>query len=227
MLMIFVVAVAGLWYGQPFKKNTQRTLDLSSVLKRAQKKESFDPKTLSIQLEGEDLLSNPIMKEKEIDLNIDLKDQENKQKKNTAVPPTVITFYLTPKSGNVFLGTNLLRAFLETHLFYGDMKIYHYHENPNGHGEKLFSIASSIEPGTFEIGDMPAYTTPGICLFLVVNSTEPFVAFEIMLKTAKKLATILNADLKNSKQAILTLEKIENALTDIKQASDKITCGET
>jgi len=121
----------------------------------------------------------------------------------------IIMIHVVAKFGN-FLGGELLDAFNEVHLYHGDMQIFYLYENTDGTGNIMFSVVSAVEPGYFEISKMKNFVTPGITLFFkLTRPNQSIAAFELMLRTAKKLAMLLNGQLIDENRQLLTMPVIE------------------
>ncbi len=109
----------------------------------------------------------------------------------------VIVINVMAKGGE-FAGADLQRVLMSCGFQYGDMKIYHRHEQHSGKGPKLFSVANVVEPGFFEQEQMDAFSTPGICMFMKLPGPKrPLHAFDIMMDCARKIANLLDADIKD------------------------------
>jgi len=95
-------------------------------------------------------------------------------------------------------------------LKHGYMNIFHHY----GIGEikvrqAVFSLASMVEPGTFNPQQMLEFSTPGLALFMRLPG--PFggrVAFELMLNNAKKIADWLGGSVEDERHAPLTANTI-------------------
>ena len=89
------------------------------------------------------------------------------------------------------------------------MNIFHRHQERDGEGEILYSMANIVVPGTFELSKMKTFSTPGVSFFLTLpmegNSIE---AFEEMLTTAKIIAARFNGELKDENRSVLTPQTI-------------------
>jgi len=123
----------------------------------------------------------------------------------------LIVLQVMAKNAEQWNGRQLIEAFNQSHLYYGDMQIFHRHENMDGTGSVIFSLASAIEPGYFEADSMEDYKTPGLTLFF--NTTRPnqsVAAFELMLRIAKQLAQRLGGEVRDDKRKPLTITLIES-----------------
>lgn len=122
----------------------------------------------------------------------------------------IIILSIMARQPGTFFGRNLLEAFQEVHLFYGDRQIFHRYENQDGTGQKIFSIASAVEPGYFDLSKIDSYKTPGLTLFFALSRpNQSIAAFEQMLRTAKLLAMRLDGELQDDRRRSLTVQMIE------------------
>ena len=117
----------------------------------------------------------------------------------------VFTVFIKAKDNVIFNGDELLQVLLSLGCRYGNMNIFHRHEQTSGHGKILFSIASMVKPGTFDINNMQAMKIPGIALFFTSADTDsPLAVFDLMMKTSYRLAKHLNAELLDQNREPLT-----------------------
>lgn len=97
-----------------------------------------------------------------------------------------------------FGGPDLQRVLMSCGFHYGDMKIFHRHEQHSGKGPKLFSIANVVEPGFFDLEQLESFSTPGLCIFMKLPGPKrPLHSFDIMMDCARKIANLLDADIKD------------------------------
>lgn len=128
----------------------------------------------------------------------------------------VFTLYIQAKGDEEFRGDSLLQALLSVGCRFGAMDIFHRHEKTSGHGKVLFSVASIINPGTFDIDNIQDITTPGLALFFTCpGTTAPLMVFDLMLKTSYKLAKFLHAEILDDQFNRLTSERVAEIRTKI------------
>lgn len=97
----------------------------------------------------------------------------------------VVTLFVT---GDI-QGAILLQMTTELGLKYGDMDIFHRHQESSGHGPVLFSVANMFNPGTFDIHSMERFETQGIVLFMTLPlKSDGHQAFTMMYNAANKIA---------------------------------------
>jgi len=109
-----------------------------------------------------------------------------------------------------FNGEDLLRCVLSYGLRFGEMSIFHRHEQPSGQGRVLFSMAKAVEPGTFALETMTGEEIPGVSFFLGLPGVNSITAYDIMVDTARRLATELQGDLLDENQQPLTRQLVEH-----------------
>lgn len=221
-LVALLILVGVFWDIFRFRKNyfrgkTQKELKWNKKLSKSTK--LIEPKAdLALDLEPD--LNMPLQVEKEgvqaLDRQASSAQFEEGQlqlplaEPIESTPTEVIVLIVMARQPGVFLGRRLLEAFNESHLYYGDMEIFHRHENSDGSGKVLFSIASAIEPGFFDLAKMDTLITPGLTLFFAPQSRNQAIAtFELMLRTAKLLAQRLDGELRDEDRRPLTLSSIE------------------
>lgn len=127
----------------------------------------------------------------------------NSSKKYSA--NSIVVLHLEAKEKKVFHGEELLNIFLSNGLRYGAKKIFHYYENASGSDAVIFSLANSMQPGTFDLDQMSSLTTSSVSLFLIIEDHEdPMVALNILLDSAKKIAIQLDGELKDDSRSAFT-----------------------
>lgn len=127
------------------------------------------------------------------------------ERRRDAPMPEVVALHVMAARSGYFRGEDLLDEFMANDLRYGSMKIFHRHQEPDGVGPVLFSLANSVKPGTFDLNAMDGFSTPGISLFMALDDLDnPSDAFEQLLKVAHNLAAGLGGELKDESRSALT-----------------------
>lgn len=120
----------------------------------------------------------------------------------------VINIMATPDKK--FIGYDLLQALLSAGMRFGKMNIFHRHEEANGKGRPLFSLASATKPGTFDIHKMGAVSCVGLSMFMRLSDHDnPLQVYDLMVKTATLLAEDLQGNLLEANHEPLTSENIK------------------
>lgn len=109
-------------------------------------------------------------------------------------PRDVLVLHVVARPGKTLSGAELLPCLLALNFKYGDMQIFHRHEDHAGNGKVLFSLANMVKPGVFDPDNMEQFTTHGVVLFMTLPcASDPVMSFSIMLNSASQLADDLDA----------------------------------
>lgn len=128
-------------------------------------------------------------------------------------PPvvSVVVLHMMAPPEEPFPGQDLLDALLGAGLRYGSMKIFHRHTGDDGSGPVLYSVANSVNPGTFDLDNMENFSTPGVSLFFAMEDVDdPMKAFTLLLSAAKKMSAELGGVLKDESRSVLTKQTEEH-----------------
>ena len=133
-------------------------------------------------------------------------DQEAPQQ---ASPEEVIVMYVVAKEHETFVGEQLVHKLLSLEMRHGDMKIFHRYERPEQHDGLLFSMANLTKPGYFELDHMNAFETAGVAFFLSLpGPNRSLYAFDLMVETARKLSQMMDGELLDDQQSMITPQTV-------------------
>lgn len=100
------------------------------------------------------------------------------------------------KPGSYFEGYKLFQIVLAHGFQFGARNFFHRHVSLDPRSKILFSLSSSVAPGTFDPTKMADFRCVGLVLFMNMEQHErPEEVFDMMLKTAKSLAESLQGEL--------------------------------
>ncbi|OCG44543.1 cell division protein ZipA [Gilliamella sp. Choc5-1] len=157
--------------------------------------------------------SETLPNDKPKELNID-------DKQNTT---EIIVLNVTGLNGKLLQGDVLLASIMQSGFQFGDMQIFHRHEDPAGNGPTLFSLANMVTPGYLDPETMHEFTTPGVSIFMVAptqgNNQQNF---KLMLQTAQRIADDVNGVVLDDEHHMLTPQKIDSYKNRIKKACNEI-----
>lgn len=106
-----------------------------------------------------------------------------------AEPKDVLVLHVIAAEDELLNGTDLLPSLLTLNFKFGDMSIFHRHEDNAGTGKVLFSLANMVKPGVFNPDEMEQFSTQGVVLFMTLPCHgDPLMNFSIMLNSAHQLA---------------------------------------
>ena len=159
-------------------------------------------------------------------------ESENSEKSNNkkdiqhaelnSIEPEVLAISVIAPQGQIISGAALLPTLLTLGMKYGEMNIFHRHQDNAGNGKVTFSLANALNPGTFDLDNMESFVTQGVSLFMTLpNAGDPFEVFDQMLIAAKQLANGFNAQLLDDKRSVLTKQTEQHYISRIREFERK------
>ncbi|MGS0680886.1 cell division protein ZipA [Shewanella sp. 125m-7] len=104
-------------------------------------------------------------------------------------PQDVLVLHVVAKEGEELSGAELLPCLLTLNFKFGEMNIFHRHEDNAGTGKVLFSMANMVKPGVFDPDNMEQFSTQGVVLFMTLPCYgDALMNFSIMLNSAHQIA---------------------------------------
>ena len=120
----------------------------------------------------------------------------------------VLVIFVFAEAGARLDGERLLGVFDANQLEYDGRKFLR--RDPNT-GRVRFMVANGVNPGSFDLSDVKAMSTPGIVLLLRMSDSEdPSDAFEDMLEVALEFASDLGGELKDERMSTMSGQTIEH-----------------
>ncbi len=108
-------------------------------------------------------------------------------------------------------GRRLLQAVLDCGLRFGEYNIFHRYESGAHDARAMFSMASAVEPGVFDLDTMESQTFVGVSFFLMLpgpaNSRQ---ALDTMIEAARRVARDTGGELHDQQHSVLTTQTIEH-----------------
>lgn len=136
---------------------------------------------------------------------------EQYQEKSANQSEEVLILNVVGKPGKNIQGRELLGGLFNCGLHFGSMNIFHRFSHANGEGALMFSMANMVNPGVFDLDNINTFETPGVTFFMTLPGPKnSMTAFDLMLDTVRRLARILNAEVKDDSQQPLTQEVIDD-----------------
>lgn len=136
-------------------------------------------------------------------------EKTNEEKKIPLTSPSTgktVMMFLLAKENRQLAGYELLQTVLAAGLRFGEGQLFHRHQQPNGQGTVLCSLAAATASGAFDLQNIGAFTVRGLCLFMQASG-NPMIdqeRFTIMYETAKQLSDGLDTYLLDEKRQPLT-----------------------
>jgi cell division protein ZipA len=127
-----------------------------------------------------------------------------------SVPPPkqkIVTLRIVARNHGAFAGDELILSFRGIGMRHGKFGIFHQHEG-NDESKVIFSAASLVEPGSFDIAKIKEQKIPGISLFMVLpGPVEGAQGFDLMMTAARALSQSLNAELLDESGSTLSIQR--------------------
>ena len=90
---------------------------------------------------------------------------------------------------------------------HGKFGIFHRYDGSD-ENRVIFSAASLVEPGSFDLTNLKAQAIPGISLFMVLpGPIDGTQAFDLMMVASRALTQSLNAELLDESGSTLSIQR--------------------
>ncbi len=124
----------------------------------------------------------------------------------------VVTVRIMPALGSAFPADELILALRDAGLRHGEFGIFHCHGDP-GHGDQdedriRFSVASLIEPGSFDLSKLQDSEYKGISMFAILPAPEDGLQlFDDMISKAREIAKAVDGTLADEQGGAFSLQR--------------------
>ena len=122
-------------------------------------------------------------------------------------PQKIVTVRIVAREKKSFAGDELILSMRGIGLRHGKFGIFHRYDG-NDEGKTVFSAASLVEPGSFDLQNIQGQKIPGISLFLVLpGPIDSVEAFDSMLAAARTLTQSLDGELLDESGSTLSIQR--------------------
>lgn len=122
-------------------------------------------------------------------------------------PQKIVTLRLIGHEKQPFKGDELVLSMRGIGLRHGKFGIFHRYDG-NDEGRTIFSAASLVEPGSFDMANIAEQRIPGISMFLVLpGPVDGVEAFDLMMAAARALAQTLDGELLDESGSTLSIQR--------------------
>jgi cell division protein ZipA len=119
----------------------------------------------------------------------------------------IVTLRLIARDGGAFKGDELVLSMRGIGLRHGKFGIFHRYDG-NDEERTVFSAASLVEPGSFDLANIKDQDLPGISLFLVLpGPIDSVEAFDMMMECARTLTQSLDGELLDESGSTLSIQR--------------------
>ena len=131
-------------------------------------------------------------------------------------PDKIVYLYICRRDERRINGSDLLDAAIKAGLNFGEMNIFHRRQE--GVKQPVFSMANLTKPGYFDPGSWNVFDTPGVTLFLTLPApVSALDAWDAMHATAQRLGELLEADVLDDSQCLLTRQRIAQIREEMRE----------
>ena len=119
----------------------------------------------------------------------------------------IVTVRIIARDNGSLAGDELVLSLRGIGLRHGKFGIFHRLDGSDEE-KTLFSAASLVEPGSFDLANIKDQELPGISLFMVLpGPVDGAEAFDSMMEAARALANSLDADLLDETGSTLSIQR--------------------
>jgi cell division protein ZipA len=129
----------------------------------------------------------------------------------------IVSLYVAARAGTTLRGEDIVVAAEKTGMVFGHMSVFH--RLLEGHPERgpVFSMASIIKPGSFDMATIRELETPAIAFFLTLPAPVPALdAWEKMLPTVQRMAELLEGVVLDDSRNALGRQRIAHIRDELR-----------
>jgi cell division protein ZipA len=129
----------------------------------------------------------------------------------------IVSLYVAARAGQVLRGEDIVVAAEKTGLVFGYMNVFH--RLLEGHPERgpVFSMASIMKPGSFDMARIREMETPAIAFFLTLPAPLTALdAWEKMLPTVQRMAELLDGVVLDDSRNALGRQRIAHIRDELR-----------
>lgn len=129
----------------------------------------------------------------------------------------IVSLYVAARSGQVLRGEDIVVAAEKTGMVFGHMSVFHRLVEGQPEAGPVFSMASILKPGSFEMASIGAMETPAIAFFLTLPAPLPALdAWEKMEPTVQRMAELLDAVVLDDSRNALGRQRIAHIRDELR-----------
>lgn len=137
----------------------------------------------------------------------------------------IVTLHVAAPPGETIAGLEVVVAAEKAGLEFGDMEIFHRLIDGRPELGPVFSVASMVKPGRFDMRGINELRTPGVTFFMTLPGPLPALdAWDAMLPAAQRVAERLGAQVLDEERNALgrqTIQHIRDELRALDRKHDK------
>ncbi|MEM7432495.1 MAG: cell division protein ZipA [Pseudomonadota bacterium] len=219
LLLFGAVVIVGVYFYSRREKN--------KPAKQSQAKEALDVDSPRIAPTfGDESLDEPLLVDKpsiSVD-EIDVADDEPEPSPASS-QQKIVTLRIVARDKGAFKGDELILSLRGIGMRSGKFGIYHRYDG-NDESRTIFSAASLVEPGSFDLENIKEQEIPGISLFMVVpGPLDGAESFDMLMEAARALAKAMDGELLDETGSTLSIQRERYMREEIIQFQHSPTAG--
>jgi len=136
-----------------------------------------------------------------------LQDESGNDEPAVRADQKIVTLRVVARDNKAFPGDDLVLSLRGIGMRHGQFGIFHRYDG-NDEGKVVFSAASLVEPGSFDLANIKDQEIPGISLFMVLpGPVDGASGFDLMMTAARALTQSLNAELMDESGSTLSIQR--------------------
>jgi len=141
------------------------------------------------------------------DSQVDSDTSEPAEQSTRSSAQKIVTLRLVAKNRGAFRGDELILSLRGIGMRHGKFGIFHRIDGTD-ESSTIFSAASLVEPGSFDLANIKDQEIPGISLFLVLpGPMDGAEAFDMMMEAARALALAMDGELLDESGSTLSIQR--------------------
>ncbi|KRG75235.1 cell division protein ZipA [Stenotrophomonas ginsengisoli] len=129
----------------------------------------------------------------------------------------IVSLYVAARAGQVLRGEDIVVAAEKTGMIFGHMQVYHRLLEGKPEAGPVFSMASILKPGSFDMATISEMETPAIAFFLTLPAPLPALdAWEKMEPTVQRMAELLDAVVLDDSRNALGRQRIAHIRDELR-----------
>jgi cell division protein ZipA len=126
---------------------------------------------------------------------------------NVVAEQKIVTLRLVAGDKDAFQGDELVLSLRGIGMRHGKFGIFHRYGGTDEEGV-VFSVASLVEPGSFDLANIKEQKIPGISIFMILpGPMDGAKAFDLMMVAARALSQSLHAELLDESGSTLSIQR--------------------
>ncbi|MCX7555586.1 cell division protein ZipA [Xanthomonadaceae bacterium JHOS43] len=132
-------------------------------------------------------------------------------------PQRIVTLFVSARDDVLIDGAAIVIAAEKAGLTYGHMGIFHRLVEGRPEAEPVFSVASLVKPGHFDLRRVHDIETPGLTFFMTLpGPVSALDAWETMLPSAQRMAELLDAVVLDEQRNALGRQRIAHIRDELR-----------